>query len=189
MANCQDNSTSVQPTFSTACVLPFMQLSQLPSHLLPVHYPFTRPRRRAANPPNLKQQRFHKAFRTTSTGETLLLPRHNRGMGGVTCMRVCLQVDTPTTACASVRAGHGCCNKCTLLPRQGLPHICWHLAPSSGPHQQLVGSSRLPTAVKVTAVLYCHVCCWCRGEDLFGMQQHLHNWLQTPSAYDVLFVR
>lgn len=124
MANCRNNSTSVQPTLSTACVLPFMQLSQLPSHLLPVHYPFTRPRRRAANPPNLKQQRFHKAFRTTSTGETLLLPGHTSGDGGgggVTCMRVCLQVDTPTTACASVRAGHGCCNNCTLLPRQGPP--------------------------------------------------------------------
>jgi len=43
-------------------------------------------------------------------------------------------------------------------------------------------------------------CCWlwcglvcllssCRGEDLFGLQQHLHNWLHTPSTYDVLFVR
>lgn len=69
------------------------------------------------------------------------------------------------------------------------PQICWHWAPSSGPHQQLVGSTWLPTTVKVTAVLYCHVCCWCRGEDLFGMEQHLHNWLHTPSAYDVLFVR
>eukprot|EP00879_Flechtneria_rotunda_P008997 GHRR01009420.1.p1 GENE.GHRR01009420.1~~GHRR01009420.1.p1 ORF type:complete len:192 (+),score=75.42 GHRR01009420.1:701-1276(+) len=28
-----------------------------------------------------------------------------------------------------------------------------------------------------------------RGEDLFGLQQHLHNWLQVPTAYDVLFVR
>jgi hypothetical protein len=29
----------------------------------------------------------------------------------------------------------------------------------------------------------------CRGEDLFGLQVHLHNWLSTPTPYDVLFVR
>ncbi|KAF6266669.1 hypothetical protein COO60DRAFT_1632739 [Scenedesmus sp. NREL 46B-D3] len=29
----------------------------------------------------------------------------------------------------------------------------------------------------------------CRGEDLFGLQQHLHNWLHTCTPSDILFVR
>eukprot|EP00775_Hariotina_reticulata_P013695 gene13695-13817_t len=28
-----------------------------------------------------------------------------------------------------------------------------------------------------------------RGEDLFGLEEHLDSWLHTPTAYDVLFVR
>lgn len=34
------------------------------------------------------------------------------------------------------------------------------------------------------------VCLHClRGEDLFGLEQHFHNWLQTPADFDVLFIR
>eukprot|EP00882_Tetradesmus_deserticola_P011750 GHRQ01012433.1.p1 GENE.GHRQ01012433.1~~GHRQ01012433.1.p1 ORF type:complete len:254 (+),score=62.62 GHRQ01012433.1:621-1382(+) len=29
----------------------------------------------------------------------------------------------------------------------------------------------------------------CRGEDLFGLQQHLDNWLETRTQCDILFVR
>ncbi|WIA29135.1 hypothetical protein OEZ86_011646 [Tetradesmus obliquus] len=28
-----------------------------------------------------------------------------------------------------------------------------------------------------------------RGKDLFGLQQHLHHWLHTPTQCDILFVR
>jgi hypothetical protein len=41
-----------------------------------------------------------------------------------------------------------------------------------------------PGATAVCACIVCH-----RGEDLFGLQQHLDNWLTTPTDYDILFVR
>lgn len=85
---------------------------------------------------------------------------------------------TPCSNCCQQLPSSWCCKAYVCVLRD---FVCCTVAAISH-HSEPIAAGMASRVI---------VCCVlpCRGDDLFGLQQHLDNWLLIPTQCDILFVR